>query len=195
MYDRLYYWRRKNGVNKFIVVFLVGLAVVMLGCAGEEPTKVEKSPTHTTTKEENKGMKKYLNITYLELLNLIYDKNLTKLQREQLFEKYKGKYLVIVGQVEDVSRDGRYIRVYTGPFRAIIVKIELRPGEETKLKNYYVGDNITLIARIVDYAKSELCQFIELNDGRVVSADQMEGIMDIIARYQKEAQDVHLEEI
>jgi len=32
-------------VSKFIVVVLVGLAMVMLGCAGEEPTKVEKSPT------------------------------------------------------------------------------------------------------------------------------------------------------
>ena len=29
----------------WLITILVGLAVVMLGCAGKEPTKVEKSPT------------------------------------------------------------------------------------------------------------------------------------------------------
>lgn len=101
--------------------------------------------------------KEYVNITFDEFDGLFgRGSDLTDYQKKERFkEEYKGKYVIWSGEIDEVSEDGRKVRMKCKESTILFdLIVKLRSDQKQELLGYQKGDIITVEGMLYSYSES-----------------------------------------
>lgn len=136
---------------KAVSVFLTALLILALGlvsCGQPTPTPTAPStapPPSPTTPTE----REYIDLVPSELYNQVKSPKLTKVQKEQNWNRLAGKWVWWSGKVRDVLTNNVVeVRHDAGRFLSAYVKVEFEPSWSEDLAKLSKGEEISYKARL-----------------------------------------------
>lgn len=105
-----------------------------------------------------------------EFWNVFCDTDATDLQKQNMFDRYKNKYITTTGEIEIIHTDGEVYLTHCDGTWTWDIEVEMQSNQIERLLGYKEGDTMTYKARLTTFnPHAILSSELSADDGEVIS--------------------------